>query len=184
MIKKTLLYSSLALLFFVYACQQKDIYYNIDSSTKILFKQGDTLLFSSPLRTDTFKIEQLIDNYTISDKQYHREYINIYYEKLQYSQNIDSIFRDGSYYIQRTSTGTSLQWRNFLDDQGYYNKIDTVYIIDNTTIKDVKMLIDSSKTKHYVNDIKKVYYCNLYGIIEYDSYDGEKFILDSKCFNK
>jgi hypothetical protein len=182
--KRLLLYNSLALLLFSYACQQKDVYYNIDSNTKILFKQGDTLLFNSSLRTDTFKFDQLIDDFTISDKLYHREYINVYYEKLYYSQNADSVFRNGSYYIQRISTGTTLQWRNLFDNQGYYNKTDTVYIIGNRTIKNVKVLNDSSKTKHYINDIKKVCYCDLYGINEYDNYDGEKFILDSKSFNK
>jgi hypothetical protein len=180
------LYSSIALLIFASACQQKDVYYNIDSSTKILFKQGDTLLFNSALRTDTFKIDQLIDDFTISDKMYHREYISVYYQKLHYTQSIDSIFRDGSYNIQRTSTATNIAWRNLYGDPGnsYYSKTDTIIQIANRTITNVQYLASYSNVKHALNDVVKVFSCDLYGIIEYDRYDGEKFILDSKSFNK
>jgi len=178
---KIVLYSCLTIGLLGFACQ-KDVYYNIDPNTKMLFKKGDTLLFISTLRTDTFNISNIENGYNTSDKLYHKEYQNIYYRKLNNNIIEDSIF--SFYSTFRGNNGMGIEWRNISETNGTYNKTDTTMKIGNLIIDSVNVLNDSSKTKHYLNDIRRIYYCNLYGVIEYDRYTGEKFILDSKCFSK
>jgi len=182
--KKNLLYSSLAFLLFAYACQ-KDVYYNIDPNTKMQFKQGDTLLFISALRTDTFKISELADGYDTSDKLYHREFLSANYQKLNYRKSEDSLFKDDSWYAtQRSQTGTSIEWRNIYGGLGGEKEIDTILHIGNLTIDSVFVFNDSINKKHFPNDVKRVCYSHRYGILEYERYTGEIFLLDSKCFSK
>jgi len=185
---KLILVTSLVILAFFHSCQQKDTYSNIDPNTKMKFKLNDTLIFKSILRTDSFRISAMADGYFISDKTDYREYLKVGYQKININQSEDSIFKDKSWYCTQRGAGTdaSIIWRNLYGwpNLSYYNKKDTSLQIDDLIIKNVQYLFAFPGLTKYSNDIIKVYYCHLYGIIQYERNNGEVFILESKYIRK
>jgi len=179
--KKTIIYGSIALFLLLYSCLPKDVYNTIDPITLMLFKQNDTLVFTSALRIDSFVIFPLIHQTSISDKQYHNENIEVHYKKININKSEDSTFNAWYQTMRTGSTIPSFYWRNVSGD---FDSTDTVFHLGNRTINKIFVYNDISTRKHYPNDIKKVWYCNLYGIIEYERYTGELFILNSQCFDK
>jgi len=183
---KTILYTiCLALLLFLFACQPKDVYYNIDPATKMKFKQNDTLVYTSALRSDTFIISYINDTYTTSDKLYHYENLDVGYGKLNYNLSEDSIFKPNFWYqTNRDQNSTGILWRNIESSTNYAGTYDTILHIGNNVVNNVFVLHDETNSTHYLNDVRIIYYCNLYGILQYDKYDGEVFVLNGNCFSK
>jgi len=171
---KLRLISTIMILVFFQSCE-KDHYYRISRKDWTKLNVRDTIIYNSGLSKDTFVINGIEDFYITSDKLYHTEYLKIYYKKINISTN------ENTFFTYRVNNATRIAWNRL--DSGkdldttlalYKNIIDKVWYVKNNYIYGDTL----------PKDTKKVYYSNIYGVIQYELYNGQKFIMDSTILNK
>jgi hypothetical protein len=152
-----------------------DVYFNLDHSDWFKYKLGDTLIYKSENKVDTFTVFLLQNGSDITDKVYHHEYLNIICRKL-YSQcnNCEDIeiTRESDHVLLGTQ-----DLRFFATT--YYNDKNTFnYNFGDTLIENVYKLEDTINS--LPTDITVMYYNNTYGVFRYDQKNGEYFELQLK----
>jgi len=185
---KLYIISTVLLFTLFHSCDtQKETYDKIDPKNKIMFKVNDTLLFKSIIRTDSFIIKGIYDGFQIYDKTNHVENYSVGYLKLNNSKQEDSIYNNSNCYnYGHHNDYPTLEWRNIYDwpEVAQYNKKDTTIRIGSYTIPNVIVLNAVNTISYFPFDVIKVYYCHSFGIIQYERFNKEIFILDSNCIKK
>ena len=86
---KTLLFKIFITLTFglgFYACGTKEVYYNIPKELYTIYKEGDTLIYQSGNKYDTFFYTHLTKLDSERDKKYHEQEIDYYLNNKNYHE--------------------------------------------------------------------------------------------------
>jgi len=170
---KLLLIASVILFALFQSCE-KDHYYRINRKDWTKLSKGDTIIFNASSSKDTFVVSIGMTYYD-SDKIYHYEYLNIFYSPT----NKKALNSD--YYTIRNYRATQIEWNK--QSNGFLS--DTTLSLYNVVIKNVFCF---SNDKLYGDtlplDNKKVFYSNKYGVIQYELYNGQTFVMDSSILMK
>lgn len=149
----------------------EDILYNLPKGHEILFKEGDTIMYSYKNDIDTFIIISKTIQYYQEDNYSKKEVQTVKYQKISDSRN---------YKISNNLSSFSILWGNVHSTLLYPKNVET-YIIDNISIDSVYKIEDP-----YINDPLdsishvELFYANKYGIIAYKHKTGNLYEIDVK----
>jgi len=165
------------ILVFFQSCE-KDQYDRISRSDWTKLNKGDTIIYNAELSKDTFVIIGLNDYYYTSDKRYHTEFLAIGYNKINSTIEEKKIYHN--YITTRNYHWTQVEWNRFYNGK----ESDTSLILYNSTINNVRCINNNSSNPSAFTDTKKVFYSNKYGVIQYELYNGQIYIMDSAILKK
>ena len=178
------LYVLLSVLFLT-SCQ-KDVYYKVQNNRKPLITDKDTIVFESNQgNVDSFKIH-IVNDVSVSDKQFYTESISIYYDRLNFnikSSPKDSLMcRGGNNYVivyAIPCENHTSQIQAQFEPNGF-NEVsnDTSLKIKTNIYSNVHKMTESKESTLLNNrlyDISTFYASDQYGIIRFDYRDGEYF---------
>ena len=169
--KSLILTLAMGLIIFVISCNEEK-YFNIDRNTWFVFQLHDTLIYHGCSSNDTFYVGNISNYYSIIDKTNHIEELNIYFHTW------NSIADE--YIISRSSDGATIRWGN-LFSAVTYSLMDKMDYNDNmVVIHDAYEVLADTSDVHESLDVKKVIYCDKFGVIAYELNNGCVFQLDSK----
>jgi len=172
---KLLLITSVVLFTLFHSCEKEDKY-KLDTKYKIVLKRNDTITFKSKNSTSKFYLDNIFPinllGYEISDAIY---------------VNMNKSYQDslGAFRITRGNDFFYFKIGNngiFIDL--FKNITDTTLIICNKKIFNVFTIVDTTHSKHLSYTVKKVLYCDKYGILQYEKYSGEIFKIDTNYLKK
>jgi len=172
---KLLLIASVILFALFQSCE-KDHYYRINRKDWTKLSKGDTIIFNASSSKDTFVVSTDM-TYFDSDKIYHYEYLNTYYKKINITEKITSHY----YETSRSYLWVRIQWDRF--DNGH--EFDTTLTLYNNKIDNVRCVNNYETSGDTLpTDTKRVLNTNKYGVIQYELYNGQTFVMDSSILMK
>lgn len=154
----------------------------IDREEWTKLQVGDILYFRSQMSVDTFLISGITNSYHEKNSGNPIEFLIIYYKMLNVNPNTDTIY-NYLYDIVRFPDGTGITWKRFYEGFSTESK-DTIMNFGNLQLNNVLVIPETYIDEFYSTDTKTVYYSNLYGVVQYELYNGEIFTLDNTCLQK
>ncbi len=159
---------------------EKQSYYYLQGDTSI-FKYGDTLIYNSDQKSDTFLIVESRVSFKVWDNRtYIQQYDFTSYE-ITYNCPDSGTFECGPYSFTRYADRENIRFY-FRDIDGNFEITNNSFniSIDNKTIRYVFMCEYPVPDILKDRDVKKVYYTHKYGVIAYELFTGELFKLDKR----
>jgi hypothetical protein len=150
-----------------------DVYNDLDRTAWFKYQLKDTLIFTSQTKTNSYLISQLYTSYTINDKIYHDEYLNVVYSCN--TENKDCPIAG----FLRDLEDVTLYYGNTATNFSYKNLIPSTYQLGDSLLDDIYK-VNCSQVDSIRYKIKTFYYSDIYGIIRYDMYNDEVFELQLK----
>ncbi len=168
--KSIVLIIGATLIILVSCTKDSDIHY-LDHSQWFKYEVNDTLIFRSGTLTDTYLINDIVNEHMEIDKKTGDEILWVEYVGISECQNcpIGTFGRD----YQKVSFSGKLYSGSIY----YENAIKIQYEIGDTILQNIYLDDDipTEDTIHF--QVKAIYYSDIYGIIRYDMYDDRVYEL-------
>lgn len=174
---RVLIVSSISILS---ACT-KHSYFDLPANSLCIFDVGDTLIYASEQKCDTFLVKYRTLGYEVWDSRTHKQSFHINFIEITDSCRDAESFNCHGFLISRLGTTNDffIGFRNINDwistDSGSIS-----LQLGNKVIDDVYSEEYSEPANKKVRDVRKIYYTHKYGLVAYELFTGELFDLDER----